>query len=103
MEFSSKNHLDDKKYDEMKALQIDVLLPQSIVYNVENLEVYFTLIGLVKKAEEMTINLANRSFSYFLIIISNLSPNYINSAYTARDIIDTNLFANIASNRYSSH
>lgn len=86
----------------METLLIDILSPPFTVFNNENFEVFFTLLGLVKKAEEIATNLANRLFSYSFITIGNISSNYINSANTACDIINTNLFAYIAPNRYLS-
>lgn len=60
------------------------------------------MLGFVKKVEEMNINLANRSFSLFLITIGNVLPNHISSTNTAYDISDINLFAYIVTNQYSS-
>ena len=84
----------------MEALIIDIPSPPFTVLNNETFEVFFTLLGLVEKAEKMATNLANRSFSHFFITIGNISPNYINSANAACDTIDINLFAYIATNRY---
>lgn len=101
-EFSLDDDLDNESLDEIKALLVDILLPPSIILNNENFEVFFTLLNLVEKAEEMAINLANRSFSHFFITISNVSPNHINSANTAYNIIDINPFAYIATDQYLS-
>ena len=86
----------------MEALLIDVPSPPSTVLNNENSEAFFTSLGLVEKAEEMATNLADRSFSHSLTTIGNVSPNHINSANAACEIIDTNPFAYIATDRYSS-
>lgn len=50
----------------------------------------------MEKVEEIVINLTNKLFSYFLIIINNVSSNHINSVNTACDTIITNLFTYIA-------
>lgn len=54
----------------------------------------------MEKTEKMSINLVNRSFGYFLIIISNILLNYINSANSTYDLIDINPIAYIATNLY---
>lgn len=64
--------------------------PLSTIYNNENFEAFFTLISLVKKAKEITINLPDKSFSHFFIMISNFSANYINSSNALYEIINTN-------------
>ena len=97
-EFSPDNNLDDKGLDEMKALLIDVPSLPSTILNGENFEAFFTLLGLVEKAEEIATNLANRSFSHSLIIIGNVLPNHISSANAACDTINTDPFAYIAIN-----
>lgn len=102
MESGSDNDLEDENFDEMEVLIINVLSPPSATFNHKNSETFFTLLGLVKKAEEMATNLANRSFSHSLFTISNVLLNYMNSVYPAYDPIDTNLFAYIATNQYLS-
>lgn len=101
-EFSPDNDLDNESIDEIKALLIDIPLLPSIVLNNENSKSFFTLLSLVEKAKKIAINLADRSFSHFLIIISKVSPNHINSANAACDIINTDLFAYFATNQYLS-
>lgn len=54
----------------------------------------------MKKAEEIAINLANRLFNHFLIIIYNVLPNHINSANVFYDTINTDLFTHIGINQY---
>lgn len=51
----------------------------------------------------MAINLANRSFSHSFITIGNVSSNHINFVNGVCDIINTNLFAYITTNRYLSN
>ena len=84
----------------MEALLIDVPSLPSTILNNENSKTFFTSLGLVKKAEEIVTNLADRSFSHFFTTIGNVSSHHINSANAASKIIDTNLFAYIATNRY---
>ena len=102
MEFSPDNNLDDENLYEMEVLIIDVPSPPSTVLNDETFKAFFTLLGLVQKAKEMTTNLADRSFSHSLITIGNVLHNYINSANAACDTIDTNPFAYIATDWYLS-
>lgn len=102
MEFSPDNNLDDEGLDEMEALIIDVPSPPSTVLNDENSEAFFTSLGLVQKAEEMATNLADRSFSHSLITIGNVLTNNISPANASCNMPDTNPFAYIATNRYSS-
>lgn len=91
MESGSDNDLEDENLDEIEVLIINILSPPSATLNDKNSETFFTLLGFVKKAEEMTTNLANRSFNHFLFTIGNVLPNYMNSVYAAYDLIDTNL------------
>lgn len=46
-----------------------------IVFNNKNLEVFFTLLGLVEKAEKMITNLNDKLFSYSFITIGNILFN----------------------------
>ncbi len=102
MEFSPDKDLNDEGLDKLEALVIDVLSPPSTVLNNENSKAFFISLGLIEKAEEMAINLANRSFSHSLITIGNILPNHISLANAAYDMSDTNPFTYIATNRYSS-
>lgn len=86
----------------MEGLIIDVLLPLSAALSDKNSETFFTLLSLMKKVEEMTTNLANRSFSHFLFIISNILSNHKNSAHAICNLIYKNLYAYIATNQYLS-
>lgn len=88
--------------DEIEALLIDVLSTPFTVFNNKNSKALFTLLGLVEKAEKIAINLANRSFSHFLITIGNVFYNHINSTNVAYDTINKNLFAYIAIDQYLS-
>lgn len=102
MKFSLNNDLDNKSLDKMKALIIDVLLLLSTVLNNENSKTFFKLLNLMEKAEEIATNLADRSFSHFFIIISNILPNYIRSDNIVCDISDANPFTYITTDQYLS-
>lgn len=88
--------------DKIKAVLINILLSQSTVLYIKNSKAFFTLLELVKKAMKIAINLANRLFSQFLITISTVSSNYINSANAAYNIINKDFFAYIVINKYLS-
>lgn len=79
---------------------IDVLSPLFTTLNDENSEAFLISLDFMEKADEMTTNLANRSFSYFLFTISNVSASSIKSANTNYDIINTNSFVYTATDRY---
>lgn len=100
MKFSLNNDLNDKYFDEMEELVINVLLLPSTVLNNENSEAFFILLGFIEKAKEITINLADRSFSHFFIIIGNVLLNYIIHINTTCDMSDTYHFAYITINQY---
>lgn len=86
----------------MEALLIDVLSPPFTIFNNEKFKAFFILLGLVEKAKQMAINLADRSFSHYLIIIGNILSNYINSANATCDTINKDPFTFIAINRWLS-
>lgn len=86
--------------DEIKALLIGVLSLSSTIFHKTDFKAFFILLGLKKKVENMVTNLANRLFSYFLIIICNVLPNYTYSANATFRIINRNLFTYITTNRY---
>lgn len=86
----------------MEILLIDILsMPSIVLYN-KNSEAFFIFLSLVKKSEEMVINLPNKLFSHLFITNGKFSPNNNSSANTACEIIDTNFFAYIATNQYLS-
>ena len=43
-----------------------------IVLNDKYFDIFFILLGLIKKVEKIAINFVNRLFNYFFIIISNI-------------------------------
>lgn len=94
-EFGKDNDLDDECLDDIKALQIDFPSTPFRVYNKKTFDAFFTSIGLVQKAEEMAINLANKSFRHSFITIGNILSNHIIFANAAYEIINTNLFPHI--------
>lgn len=85
----------------MKTLVIDILSPPSTSLNNKNCEVLFNILGFMKKAEEIAINLTDKSFSHFLITIGNISPNYICLTNVISDIININPFTYIIIDQYS--
>lgn len=87
----------------MEVLLIDTPSPPSTILNNENFKVFFNLLGLMEKVEEMATNLPNKSFSYSLITISNVLPNHINFANATCNTIDIYFFAYMAINWYSSN
>lgn len=89
-EFSLDNDPDDESLDEIQRLLLDIPSLLFIVFNNENSKAFFILLGFMEKAEEMITNLANRSFSLFLINIGNVSFNHINSTNATCDKIETN-------------
>lgn len=96
------NNLEDGDLDKIEILIIDVLLLLLAIFNNKNFKTFFTSLGFIEKAEEIAINLANKSFNYFFFIIGNVLPNYMNSTYTICNPIDINPFAYIPTNQYSS-
>lgn len=102
IEFSPDNNLDDKGLDEIEVLVIDILSLPFTISNNEDSDTFYISLGLIEKAKEMATNLTNRSFSHFLMTISNILLNHISSANVACDIFDTNIFDYIATNPYSS-
>ena len=72
MKFNPDNNIDDKDLNEMEALIIDILLSPCTLLNNETSKTFFTLLGLVEKAEKMATNLADRLFSHCLITIGNV-------------------------------
>lgn len=71
-----------------------VLLPLFTVHNNENFQEFFNLIDLLKKDYKIDINLYDKSFSYSIIIIYNISPNDINFANAAKIFLPILLLTN---------
>lgn len=90
MESDSDNDLNNRNLNEIKALVINFPLSLSATLNNENFEAFFNSLGFVKKIDKMAIIFTNKSFSYFLSIISKIFPN------ATCNTIDLNFFAYIA-------
>lgn len=97
MELDSDNDLDNGNLDEIEALIIDVPSLPSVALNNENSEAFFTLLGFVKKAEEMATTFTNKLFSHSFFTISKISPNA-----TYNNTIDSDCFTYIATDQYLS-